>query len=391
MNDKLQGLAAARLIYQDRTGRVTELKARGKKIMGYMCLYPPLEMMTALGLVPFRIFGQYGEPVSAADTVFTPVVCHFLRSMVDQGMKGKYRFLNGVIGSHTCDIGSVAVHIWKDYIPEPNFVYFIDVPHTDHVPARSYFKGQLLDLKRKMEEFAGQEITDARLAEAIALHNRQRQLVRELYELRKADPCPLSGTENLEVMVALCSLPVEEGNELLLQVIEEVKQRSGGASDERARVLVWGTVLDNTALMKVVEDSGASVVIDDTCVGTRGYWDDISVTGDPWEALADHYLVDLKCPRTYRQACSGQLQRDYDTDLAGRFGYLKNLAEGWKAEGVILQSLKYCDSHGYDVPGIRHYLDTLGIPSIYIEHDYTEGSLAPIRTRVEAFVETIKG
>ncbi len=390
MNDKPQGLAAARLIYQDRTKRVKELKAQGRKIMGYVCLYPPVEMMTALGYVPFRIFGRYGEPVSAADTVFTPVVCHFLRSMIDQGMKGNYSFLNGIIGSHTCDIGMVAVHIWKDYIPEPNFVYFIDVPHTDHLPAQEYFKRQILDLKRKMEEFAGQEITDSMLADAIALHNRQRQLVRELYELRKANPSPLSGTENLEVMVALCSLPVEEGNELLQQVIEEVKERSREQFDERARVLVWGTVLDNNALLEVIEESGASVVIDDTCVGTRAYWDDVPIGGDPWEALARRNLVDLKCPRTYRQAAFGQLKRDYDTDLDSQFAYLKRMAKDWQAEGVILQSLKYCDSHGYDVPGIKHYLDTLGIPSIYIEHDYTEGSLAPIRTRIEAFVETIK-
>ncbi|MGE5544505.1 MAG: 2-hydroxyacyl-CoA dehydratase subunit D [Bacillota bacterium] len=390
MSEKLQGLAAARLIYSDRTKRVRELKAEGHRIMGYVCLYPPLEMMTALGFVPYRIFGRYGEPVSAADTVFTPVVCHFLRSMVDQGMKGNYSFLDGIIGSHTCDIGSVAVHIWKDYIPEPNFVYFIDVPHTDHLPAQEYFKSQILDLKRKMEEFAGQEITDSMLAEAISLHNRQRQLVRELYELRKADPSPLSGTENLEVMVASCSLPVKEGNELLQQVIEEVKERSRDRLDDRARVMVWGTVLDNSALLQVIEESGATVVIDDTCIGTRAYWDDIPLNGDPWDALTRRYLVDLKCPRTYRQASYGQLKRDYDADLDSRFGYLKNMAQDWKAQGVILQSLKYCDSHGYDVPGIRHYLDTLGIPSIYIEHDYTEGSLAPIRTRIEAFVETIK-
>jgi len=152
--------------------------------------------------------------------------------------------------------------------------------------------------------------------------------------------------------------------------------------------MIWGPVFDNTSLYRLIESTDAHVVVDDTCVGTRAFWADIK-TPYNMHSLAQHYLVDIKCPRTYRQAEPAETRRDYLRDLESRFGYIKKAITDWGVNGVILQSVKYCDTHGYEVPNLRHYLDTLGIPSIYIEHDYSERSLATIKTRVEAFVETL--
>jgi hypothetical protein len=55
----------------------------------------------------------------------------------------------------------------------------------------------------------------------------------------------------------------------------------------------------------------------------------------------------------------------------------------------VLQSVRYCDIHGYEVPGLRDYLDSIAPPSICIEHDYSQAALAPLRTRVQAFLEMI--
>lgn len=94
-------------------------------------------------------------------------------------------------------------------------------------------------------------------------------------------------------------------------------------------------------------------------------------------------MVDLKCPRTFREAAFGETRKDYMADLGARFGYFRDYAKEWNVNGVILQSVKYCDVHGYEVPGLKDYLDSIGLPSTYLEHDYSEGSLAPLRTRVQ--------
>jgi benzoyl-CoA reductase subunit C len=383
-----KGLFTAHKIYEDRSKRAGELRKTGKKIIGYICLYPPVEIITALGLVPFRIFGDMSEPITAADQVSTTVVCPFLRSIIDLGIKGKFNFLDGVVGAHTCDIGAGLILSWRDYVKDAPFTHLIDVPHTDHPASVDYFEGQINSFKRHLEEFAGEKLTDDKLRKACEQHNQQHKLVRQLYDLRKSDPPMLTATENLEVMVTLFSLPVEEGNRLLEDVISEVKERKVKPSPKKARLMVWGPVFDNVALYELIEEADAHVVVDDTCVGTRAFWTDIKPPYD-LHALAQHYLVDIKCPRTYRQSQPSETKRDYDMDLDSRFNYIKKAVADWDVKGVILQSVKYCDTHGYEVPNIRHYLDTLGLPSIYIEHDYSERSMAPIKTRVEAFVETL--
>lgn len=383
-----KGLNLAKRIYENRGELAIQLSKAGKKVIGYVCLYPPIEMLTGLGLVPFRIFGNMNETVTDADQVAHITSCPFLRSIIDQGIKGKYNFLDGIVGSHACDIGFEFFYWWRDYVKEVPFTYMIDVPHNDHTASVDYFTGQLNALKRHLEEMSGETLTDEKLRKSIKLHNQQRKLVRELYALRKPDPPLLTSVENLQVIVALFSLPVEEGICLLEDVLREIKDRKNTPTNKKTRLLVWGPVFDNTSLYKLIEESGASVVIDDTCVGTRAFWADVKPPFD-LHSLAQRYLVDIKCPRTLRQANPFEMKRDYDRDLESRFNYIRQEITDWNVNGAILQSVKYCDTHSFEVPNLRHYLDSLGIPNIYIEHDYSSRSLASIKTRVEAFVETL--
>ena len=82
-------------------------------------------------------------------------------------------------------------------------------------------------------------------------------------------------------------------------------------------------------------------------------------------------------------------QKDYGEDLSRRYGYLGDYAREWKADGVIIEALRYCDTHGYEVPAVKDYLESAGLPSIYLEHDYTLGTIAQLKTRVQGFLEII--
>jgi len=383
-----QGLTRVKEIYQDRAQRTKELNAEGKQVIGYLCIYPVLEMMAAVDLVPYRILGDMGEPITKADACLPTVVCPFLRSALDLGLKGKYDFLDGVVMCHSCEVGEKLAHIWRTYL-EPSYFHFIDVPHTIRKTAQKQFKQQLGYFKRTLESFTGKELSLDRLKEVIQVYNQQRTLVRELYDLTKPDPPLISGTETLQVMVALMSIPVGEGNELLRQVIGEVKERQDGPQKQSARLLVWGSIIDDAALIEMIESSGANVVIDDTCVGSRAYFSEVESTDDPLDGLAYRYLVELKCPRTFRGEVPGKNKKDYLADLESRFDYLKGYANEWNVDGVILQSIRYCDIHGYEVPGLKDYLEHIGLPNIYLEWDYSEAALAPLRTRVQAFLEVI--
>ena len=376
-------LVKARDIYQNRDRRARELKAGGQKVIGYLCAYVPVEIITALDMLPYRVLGAPREPITEADAHLQTVLCPFVRSCFDQSLKGKYDFLDGFVSIHACDTVYSAVQFWTYYVKTP-YDHFIDMPHTTHKASIEFFKNELNLFQKTLEEFAGKEISPQSLKDAISAHNEQRALVRELYDLRKPDPPLISGTETLQILIGLMSIPVTEGNALLRDSINEAKSRKDGPKKQPFRLLVWGSPLDDVTLIEMIEDCGANVVTDDTCVGTRFYWPDVETTSDAVTALAQRYLDEVRCPRTFRETGT-----DYWADLENRFAYIKDLAKDWNVNGVILQSMKYCDTHGYEVPWLKDYLKSIGLAAFYLEHEYTMVALAPLRTRVQAFLETI--
>lgn len=376
-------------INQDRTRRAKELKSEGKKLIGYFDVNPVLELMTAAGLIPYGILADMDEPITQADKCLPAVVCRYIRSVMDLGLKGRYDFLDGVVMAHTCEVAEKTAHIWREYL-KPAYAHFIDTPHTTHNAAIMHHKELLQDFKQTLEKFIGETISDQKIRDAIKVHNEQRLLVKQLYDLRKPDPPLISGTETIQVIRALVSLPVMEGNDLLRQFIGELKERKDGPSRQRARLLIWGSMIDNTALVELIESIGANVVMDDTYLGSRAYFPLVELTDDPLDGLAYHYLVAVRTARTFRDApLDKDGKKDYKAYLANKHGYLAEYIKDWQVNGIILQTIRYCDIYSYEVPGLTDYLGGIGVPSIYLEHDYSRSALAQLRTRIQAFLEVI--
>jgi benzoyl-CoA reductase/2-hydroxyglutaryl-CoA dehydratase subunit BcrC/BadD/HgdB len=387
MSDKSKGLSKVQEIYRNRSQRAKELKAAGKKIIGYPCVYVPLEMLTALDLVPYRAYGDIREAVTEADRALPTSFCPIMRTCLDCDLKGKNDFLNGMATVHSCDPQEKTARVWESYTDYPYF-HFIDMPSTVRPEAIEYFKSQLNDFRKTLEAFTGQKLSADKLKSAIKAHNQQRALVQQLYELTKPVPPLILGIELVQVVKALMSLPVAEGNDLLTQVISEVKNRTDVPKKKPARLLIWSSSLDDTDIMQIFETK-ANVVMDETCGGIRAYRGSVKLTTDPLDGLADYYMKEITCARTFRQATLGETKKDYAKDIQSRFGYLKGIVKEWKINGTILLLVRYCDPFAFEMPSLKDYLDSIGIPSTYIEYDYTIGALAPLRTRVEAFLETL--
>ena len=381
---KMKELALVDELCQDRTRRAKELKQENKKVFGYFCCYVPVEMLTALDIVPLRIMGNAQEPTNRADAYLETNLCSFLRSCFDLALKGQYDFLDGVIAPISCDNVNKVFNIWAYYKPS-SFNHLIIVPHMVEPTSFGFLKIELQRLRKALEEFTGTELTDDKLRQAIELHNKNRSLVRQLYNLRKPDPPLISGTEVLRTLKACMSIPVLEANELLRQVIEEVSQRQvGGPTVKQTRVLVYGPEVENEAFFKLVEECDANIVVDDLCVGTRHFWHDVEPTDDPMDGIVRRYLDKIPCPRTYRKPPG-----DYLADVENRYGYLKQLAQESQVNAVICYIIRFCDTHEMDLPDVRDYLQNLGYPVLHLETDYNMPAEGQLRTRIEAFLETI--
>lgn len=372
-------------LYLDRRRRANELRAEGRKVVGYFCCYPPVEMLTALDLVPFRIQGSVDRPVSEADALLETVSCSFMRSCFDLALGGYYDFLDGLIVPHTCDTVQRIYDIWRRY-RKPQLAHFLNVPHMVQPSSFVFFKNELQGLQQALEELAGKKLEPQALREAIALHNENRALLRQLYDLRKSDAPPIAGSEVLKLIVAGMVLPVAEYSDLVRAVIAEVSARPSRPAAGRPRVLIFGSELDDAGFLRLLEEAGADVVVDDICTGTRSFWPDVPLTDDPLDGLASRYLGGINCPRTYRPQTLPRA-----ADLDNRFGYLQNFIRDFRADGVVFYIIRFCDTHELDAPDVIEYLAAQGVPVLHLEEEYRTANVGQIKTRAEAFMETLGG
>jgi len=382
LGSKGDGLARVSELYQNRHRRAKELRSQGKKIIGYFCSLTPVEFLTALGLVPYRITGSALEPITRADAYIETIMCPYLRSCFDKGLKGDYDFLDGFVAPHACDHVVKIYDIWRYYL-KTRYTHFVNVPHMSDASSRQFFREELAVFQRSLEKLVGNSLSPHLLTEAIRLHNENRALARELYRLRKPDPPLLSGTEVTKTTVAAVTIPVEESNELLRGVIQEVKARHQGPQ-KNARLLLYGAEIDDIAFIQMVEEAGSNIVMDDVCFGSRNYWHDVEITNDPLDGLITYYLEGLSCPRCYKPRLG-----THQEDLENRLGYLRDHAREFDVAGAIVYVIRFCDTFEFDAPDVKDFLQGAGVPVLHIEEDYAMTSPARLKTRVQAFLEMI--
>ncbi len=381
--ENIKGLAAVDKYYQDYGCRARELKGQGKKIIGYLCAFTPLELISAAGLIPFRIKGNVREPITKADTQMETIICPLVRSCFDVTLKGNYDFLDGLVIPHACDSICRTYDIWKYTLQLP-YSHFVNVPHTLSNPSKEFFKEELNLFRKSLSRFTGRELSEEDLIQAIRAYNQNRAKIKELYQLRKSDPPLLSGAEVTKILVAAMGIPVEESSELLSQVIEEVKQRENSLPGGVARIMVVGGQVDDAAFLELVESSGANVVMDDLCPGAREYWAQVDSTKEPIEGIAERYLEKIYCGRTYREK-----KGSYQEYLEERFGHIGRAIRDFKVNGVIIYLYRYCDPFGFEVPAMKSYIESMGIPVLYLEDEYSLATIGRLRTRVQAFLEML--
>jgi benzoyl-CoA reductase/2-hydroxyglutaryl-CoA dehydratase subunit BcrC/BadD/HgdB len=311
------------------------------------------------------------------------IICPVVRSAFDVSLKGRYDFLDGLVIPHACDSINRTYDIWKYSLDIP-YSHLVNLPHSIDDSSLEFYKNELNTFRKSLANFAGKETTDADLARAVELHNKVRMLIKELYELRKSDPPLLTGSEMTKILVAISGIPPEESIELLPGVIEEIRNKEITPPKQLHRIMVVGAELDDTAFIDIIEDSSASVVVDDLCPGAREYFPMADDTADPIDGIAERYLRKIRCGRTYRE-----VKGTYDESLDDRFGHIIRSVDEYRVDGVILYIYMYCDPYGFEVPAMKDYIESKGIPVLYIEDQYSQSTISRLRTRVQAFLEMI--
>ncbi len=370
----LESINIFRDVLKDLSNVASDWKSQGKKVVGYRCLFVPEEIIWAAGMLPYPLYGT-PEPIGIADSYFQSCTCEFVRNLFDQALNGKLDFLDYLVLSNTCDVSRRLYDNWGKYI-ESCPVYLLNNPQKLMTETnREYFTEELNRFKKEMEKLSGEKITDEKLNDAIDLYNETRMLLKELYELRKQDPPPITGEEALDVCMAAIMMPKNHANPLLRQLLDEVKEREM-PENYGPRILVTGSTIDNPALIRMIEEEGGQVVTDDLCTTSRYFWDQVPVEHDPMEALYQFLNKRVLC------ACLHPTE--------ARFDHLLNLIDTFDVEAVINFNLKYCHPFLYEAPLMRKELEARDIPTNVLEIGHDMSGHGQLRTRIQAFIEMIE-
>jgi len=356
-------------------------KKSGKKVIGGTCTYIPEEIIYAADMLPLRLRGIEAISSSIGDTYFGPVICSFPKCILQLAGEGKYKFLDGAIICNGCDSMRRLDECWRKAEDDiggilPSWFYYYGVPHKVADYSLKWFIEETKRLVDSLEKHFGARITEDKLKNAIKEYNKGRRLLKRLDELRMADEVPISGRDATAIIIAGTCIPRYEYNKLLEELLDEFEKNKETIKGKK-RLLLAGSVNDDTNLVKVIESEDAVVVADTLCFGSRSYVDMVEEDGDPLVAITKRYLSHSYCPRMF-----GYYKE--------RFKFLKERAAQAKVDGVILQNIRFCDMHGSENSLFERDLEASGIPCMKIEREY--GPLVEdgrIQMRLDAFLERI--
>jgi benzoyl-CoA reductase subunit C len=348
----------------------------GGKVLGYICTNLPEEMMYAAGILPVRLMGT-NEPENVTEPyIWNATFCSFSRDCFAQALLGRYNYIDGVVYGFCCMHGRQVFQCWQKHM-HISYSYELYVPYyLQGRHAKTCLVGELEDFERSIEKWTGKSISSKDLDKAIDVYNTNRRLMLSVYDLMMADNPPITEAEALEIAVSGMLIDKQEHNRLLEQALEKLPKRKnvvGGGT----RLMLLGSINYNIELVRFIDSLGAQVVVDDYCSGRRYYQTEVIPEENRLAAIASRLIRRPPCPLK-------------DLPERRRIPYLSKIADDYRVKGVIYTVQKWCDPHGIDFPAIESLFKSKGIPMLKLEMDLGI-SLEYYRTRLEAFLEIIKG
>ena len=348
-----------------------------KRVIACFPMYAPEEMVHAAGMLPVTMFGS-DEPITQAHNYLHVFLCHPVLDDFEQFLKGHLDFADGLVFSDICDQEKRVASLLRLHF-ESRFFHFVRFPKKMRgAGSKEHLIRELIRLRAALENLTGSKITDDKLRQSISLFNHTRKLLTQAYQLRRDNPGAFSGDELPIIVSAAMVMPKEDYNPLLSDYLKQKQSQKASAVD-KVRLVVTGNPCENLepGISQMIEEVGGVVVDDDVFTGSRYFASAVPEDGDPLAALADGYLQGIACPTKH----------DPEKKWAG---HVLSMAKQSKASGVVVIMPKFCEIIAFEYPHLNSLLAENSISHLLLECDHS-GATAGMKTRLQAFVETLKG
>lgn len=366
---------------------VREAVAQGGHAVGYTCYHMPEVLLNLGSCFSVRLRAPHTGSLDISTYYLSNYLCGYSKALVERGIEGGYSFLSAIAGTETCSEMNRALEHFEllRLVDNPDFfVSFVDVPFKVSEHGLRHYENQIAKkLLEPLHERYGIDISDTAIRAAVAEHNEVCRILTEIGDMRKRSVPPITGYEyHVLCLVSYCC-PKALILPYLRETLDELRCREADRQPQfRARIAVVGSEIDDTDFTKTVEESGALIVADRFCFGSLPGRQEIPLTDDE-SALTQvcrFYQTTSQCPR--------YMQRDM---VHARREYVRRLTQEYNAEGVLYEALKFCEYWGYERPLASHIItEELGIPSVCVDRQYTGNASGQLRTRVQAFVESLE-
>jgi len=375
------------LLQQANNDLVKQAKADGKRALGYTCTFMPEVLLDLSGCFSVRLRAPGCVSPDMATYYMSGRTCHYGRSLMERALEGGFNFLDAQLATETCTVTCrFQEHLQRmNVIDNPDFFCeFCDVPFKKTENSVVHYRTQLqVHVLDALKEHFGIDTSDEAILKAIAQHNEVCRLITEIGSYRKLDNPTITGYEFHVINLITQVCPKELILPALRETAEELKTREPDAKKNfRIKVVVAGAENDSPEFTQLIESCGALVVADRYCYGSLPGREEIVVKEgqSPLDAIARHYLDVSMCPRFMPQDI-----------MRGRKKYLADLCKEYKADGLIVASNKFCEYWSYErtIDAIVIPRD-FGIPTCSIEKEYLNSASGQLRTRFQAFVESVE-
>lgn len=366
---------------------VTQAIDEGQIALGYNCFYIPEVLLNLKGCFSTRLRAPRCTSTDVATYYMTSRTCPYVRSILERAIEGGYNHIGALFGAESC----AAMERMQEHFylldPVKNdkfFVTIIDPPIKGDKTNLDYYKQQLTDkVVKPLAKVYGIDTSDAAMREAIARHNELCAVITEIGNFRKLPNPPITGYEFHVLQTASEACPHDLILPYLKETLEELKTREPEPEfPYRARVVVAGSEIDDPEFTKLIEMCGAMVVADRYCFGSFPGREQIEIEDgeSAFDAICRHYLHWNQCARFMDGMKIDQ-----------RHAEIKKLVDEFHADGVIYENMKFCEFWSYEKVLASHILsEELGVPCCTIEKEYALGSVGQLRTRFQAFVESLE-
>jgi benzoyl-CoA reductase/2-hydroxyglutaryl-CoA dehydratase subunit BcrC/BadD/HgdB len=367
-----------------RIEEIYEAKKAKRKIVGTFCVYVPEEIILAVDGICIGLCAGAEVGSSEAERFIPRNTCALIKAFMGFKLAGLCPYVeltDLIVGETTCDGKKKAYEMFNDITKK---VYVMELPDMKSAEDRALWLGEVRRFRQKMEELSGKKATLEAIRKAASVVNGKRKALQRLSRLRAADPSPISGLDALLVnQIAFYDDPVrftQMTNKLCDELEERVKQGTGVVEKGVARILVSGSpmAIPNWKLHSIIEGSGAVVVGEESCVGERNHRnlldENFSSVDEALEKIASRYMG-INC------ACF--------TPNSERMDDIKSLVGSLRADGVIHYSLQFCTP--YIMEAYKAEKAVTNVPFMRIETDYSMEDIGQLKSRVEAFIEIVKG